>query len=253
MSTPLFTIITATYNASENISALAESLVSQTYQNFQWLVQDGSSSDDTENIVKSYNDRLNISFASEKDTGIYDAWNKALSKIEGQWVIFFGADDVFQNKTSLLKLAQFIETAEEEKLIDNKTMYLALSIFLGDVPFAPYQNYQEIMQKQMPFPHQGLVHRTNIFEKYTYNSQYKIAGDYDFVVRTLLAEKDAGVVFNPRMLCRMGNNGISNNKEYTFKRHKETYDVIKDNFGEEIAHPALKNVLCSAILHYRKE
>ena len=253
MSSPLFTIITATYNASENISDLAESLLSQSYQNFQWLVQDGASTDNTEAIIKSYSDRLNISFMSKKDTGIYDAWNKAIKRIEGEWVLFFGADDVFQNKTTLLKLAQFIKTAEEEKSINSKTMYIASSILIGDMPFVPFQNYQERMQKQMPFPYPGLVHRANIFEKYSYNSQYEIAGDYDFLVRTLLAEKDAEVVFNKRTLCKMGNNGISNNREYTAKRHRETYEVIKDNFGEEIAYPALRNVFCSTILHYQKE
>ena len=253
MKTPLFTIVTATYNASKNISDLAESLVSQTYQNIQWIVQDGVSSDETVKIVESYKDRLNISFASEKDTGIYDAWNKAIKRIEGEWVIFFGADDIFKDKKSLEKLSEFILQNEQENRITDKTLYIPASIFLNGMQYAPHQDYLEMMKQEMPFPHQGLVHRSDIFKRYKFSTQYKIAGDYEFLVRTFLSEKELEVLFYPRTLCKMGSEGISNNSANYYLLCKERFAIIKKHFGHEIASAEFTRLLQFAAAHDRKE
>ena len=78
---PFFSIITSTYNAEETLPPLLESLASQTCRDFNWIVQDGSSSDATMQLVEGYRDRLPEIFAdSRKDCGIYDAWNKALDR-----------------------------------------------------------------------------------------------------------------------------------------------------------------------------
>ena len=253
MKTPLFTIVTATYNASKNISDLAESLVSQTYKNIQWIVQDGVSSDETVKIVESYKDRLNISFASEKDTGIYDAWNKAIKRIEGEWVIFFGADDIFKDKKSLEKLSEFILQSEQEKIITDKTIYISSNIILGDYLYYTDENYRKKMEQESPFPYPGLVHRANLFENYKYNPQYKIAGDYDFLVRTLLGDVSAGVVFYKRIFCHMQDGGISNNSANYYLLCKERFVIIKKHFGPEVASHEFKRVLRFAAIHDKKE
>lgn len=78
---PFFTIITSTYNAEKALPPLLESLASQTCHDFNWIVQDGSSSDATMQIVEQYRNRLpEILADSRKDRGIYDAWNKALDQ-----------------------------------------------------------------------------------------------------------------------------------------------------------------------------
>ena len=237
MENTFLTIVTATYNSAEYITELCESLVNQTYQNFQWIVQDGDSSDTTVKIVESYKDRLNISLMSEKDTGVYDAWNKAIKRIEGEWVIFFGADDFFNNKNSLEKLHKFVESEKEKKQIRAETIFIASSIFIGD-NFRPLKdNYLSRIKKEMPFLYPGLVHNAHLFETYKYNAQYKIAGDYDFVVRVI---ETGNVVFYPRVFCQMGPNGMSANAENAFLAHQEQYLIIKKYFGEEAATPAFK-------------
>ena len=85
------TIITATYNATATLPRLLESLATQTCQDFELIIQDGASKDDTVAVAESYRHRLPaLSLASEPDTGIYDAWNKALSRVRGEWVLVFG-------------------------------------------------------------------------------------------------------------------------------------------------------------------
>ncbi len=253
MKTPLLTVITATYNASENIKMLAESLLSQTCQNVQWIVQDGASRDETVKIVESYKDRLNISLVSEKDTGIYDAWNKALRRIEGEWVIFFGADDVFKDKKSVAKLSEFILQSEQEKKITAKTIFISSNIILGDSLLPTNADYRKIMETNSPFPYPGLLHRTNLFESYRYNPQYKIVGDYDFIVRILLADETAEVVFYPRIFCHMQEGGISNDYANAYQICKERVDVIKKYFGREIAVQEFTTLLQFAAARDRRE
>ena len=94
---PFFTIITSTYNAAATLPHLLDSLASQTCRDFNWIVQDGASSDATIQIVEQYRDRLpEVLTDSGKDSGIYDAWNKAIDRWQdkmGEWILFLGADD----------------------------------------------------------------------------------------------------------------------------------------------------------------
>jgi glycosyltransferase involved in cell wall biosynthesis len=81
-----YSIITATYNAETFLERLLASILSQSYPNFEWVVQDGGSTDNTLNILKKYPD-VRIKIQSEPDRGIYDAWNKAVARARRQRVI----------------------------------------------------------------------------------------------------------------------------------------------------------------------
>ena len=105
---PFFTIITSTYNAAATLPHLLDSLASQTCRDFNWIVQDGGSSDETMKIVAQYHSLLpEILTNSGKDEGIYDAWNKAIDiwqdKI-GEWILFLGCDDSLNEKNTLEKI-----------------------------------------------------------------------------------------------------------------------------------------------------
>ena len=106
---PTFTIITSTYNAASPLPRLLDSLVSQTCQDFNWIVQDGASSDNTMEIIEFYRNRLPAVYSwSENDTGIYDAWNKAINHYRdklGKWVLFLGADDYLRSSNALEKIS----------------------------------------------------------------------------------------------------------------------------------------------------
>lgn len=132
---PFFTIITSTYNAEKSLPPLLESLVSQTCRDFNWIVQDGSSSDATMQIVEQYRDRLpEILVDSRKDRGIYDAWNKALDRWQaklGKWIIFMGAGDTFCHQDSLKEAMYYLEQ------LSDKYIYYAVpvEIVLGSGEF----------------------------------------------------------------------------------------------------------------------
>jgi len=87
-------IVTATYNAAKPLRGLIESLRKQTDKDFEWVVADGASEDDTLELMQSIDD-LDIVISSQPDFGIYDALNRAIRKAAGDYYIVAGADDVF--------------------------------------------------------------------------------------------------------------------------------------------------------------
>lgn len=91
-SGPLITIITVTYNAGESLRQTIESVLCQTYRNFEFIIIDGGSSDGTVEIIKSYEDAIDF-WISEKDSGIYNAMNKGVRLASGEWVNFMNSGD----------------------------------------------------------------------------------------------------------------------------------------------------------------
>lgn len=88
-----YSIITAVYNGEKYISRLMASVFNQSYPNIEWIVQDGGSKDGTLDKLRPHADRIKL--VSEPDSGVYDAWNRALDRATGDWAIFLGADDFF--------------------------------------------------------------------------------------------------------------------------------------------------------------
>jgi glycosyltransferase involved in cell wall biosynthesis len=97
---PRFTIITSTLNCAIALRKTAASMRSQVYPNIQWVVADGASTDGTVDVIRENLDIVSNWF-SAPDRGIYDAWNKACTFIDGEWVLFLGAGDTFFNETTL--------------------------------------------------------------------------------------------------------------------------------------------------------
>lgn len=91
-SSPFFSVITASYNSAGTIQALAQSLADQTYRDFEWIVQDGASSDLTVAIAEG-TEAANPRVSSARDSGIYDALNRAIDRSRGEYLIFLGGDD----------------------------------------------------------------------------------------------------------------------------------------------------------------
>lgn len=232
---PFFTIITSTYNAEKTLPPLLESLISQTCRDFNWIVQDGSSSDDTMQIVEQYRDRLpEILVDSRKDRGIYDAWNKALDRWQaklGKWIIFMGAGDTFCHQNSLK------EAMHHLKQLSDKYFYYAVPVdivlpsglFLNKV--TPSENPSIDLKNGMCLPHQGLFHRHDIFSHNRYDISYSIAGDYDFVCRTLTKDN---ICFGKTACIRMPIGGISSSLAHMATREAEFFKISRKFYSSSI-------------------
>ena len=94
---PLFSIITVCYNETGNIKKTLDSIIEQSFRDFELIVVDGGSTDGTKEIVQEYEQNI-AWWCSERDNGIYNAMNKGVSHATGEYVIFMNAGDWFYNK-----------------------------------------------------------------------------------------------------------------------------------------------------------
>jgi glycosyltransferase involved in cell wall biosynthesis len=205
---PFISIIIATYNTKFSIQRCLNSIIQQSFQNFEILVKDGLSTDQTISILNSKRKFLSY-FDSSKDNGIYDAWNKALPHSRGEWICFLGADDYFINNNVLSKYTTFLKT------IDYSTNGLVYGVnqivnTKGEVLYyvgKPWHELKTQFNNYMSLPHQGLMHHRLQFENVGYfDKRYRIAGDYDWILRSIQYQTP---IFWPNVVCATPIGGIS--------------------------------------------
>ena len=224
-----FTIITATYNAEDALPRLLDSLAVQTYRNFEWVMQDGASNDRSVMIAESYEPVIpSMSIASEEDSGIYDAWNKALDHIKGEWVLFMGADDIFASPDSLEKIADFLNTVPQhvEFLACNVELIHKTGEYIKSLK--PNTIPCESIKIGMPFPHQGLFQRGYVLKQNKFSSELKIVGDHDFLCRTLSPQN---YQICPEQPVKMTVGGVSSSASGAITVAKERIYVIRKHYG----------------------
>lgn len=177
-----FSIITAVYNAESCLERAINSVISQQGADFEFIVIDGGSKDNTVEIIKKYSEHISY-WISERDRGIYDAWNKGVLKAKGEWILFLGADDLLL-PDALHKYQVFIDT-----MAGPDTMYISSRIRMIDakgnvtrVKGWPWE--WPYFLREMTVAHPGSLHSRLLFEKYgLFNIDYKITGDYELLLR----------------------------------------------------------------------
>lgn len=164
----MISIIIPTCNSAKTIKRCLDSIIAQTCKDFEVLVMDGLSKDDTLSLVQSYNDSR-IHIYSEPDKGIYDAMNKGILKSKGEWLYFLGSDDYLYKSDVLEKIEQNLSKRHE--------------IVYGEVE-APqlqseYKGAWNIEQLEYNRCHQAIFYQRSIFEEYgMYDLSYKLYADY---------------------------------------------------------------------------
>lgn len=109
MSKCKFTIITVCYNAKEHIATTVQSVLSQSYENFEYIIKDGQSCDGTMDIVHNLTDSDNrVMIIQGKDQGIYDAMNTAVLQSSGEYILFLNAGDTFADSLVLSKAVEYM-------------------------------------------------------------------------------------------------------------------------------------------------
>lgn len=201
-------IITPTYNSAKTIARTIDSVLVQNYSDLEYIIIDGASTDNTRDIVLSYQDKLNIKFISEPDKGIYDAMNKGVELATGEIVGILNSDDLFDNN----KVLSSVTEAFKDQTID--AVYGDIKYFGED--FGKIKRYWragsyqgEKLSNGWIIPHPSLFLRKTVYDKYgNFNTDFKIAGDYEFILRLLKIHK-IKVKYLATVLVRMYDGGVS--------------------------------------------
>lgn len=197
-SSPLISIVVATYDNSATLQQCIDSVVKQTYPHKELIVIDGGSKDGTVELLEVNSQKIRY-WISEPDRGIYHAWNKALVKAEGEWLCFLGADDYFWDEHVLsLMAAQLRKVSPRIGVVYGQIMLVNDK---GERLYRigkPWERLKPRFQHGMCIPHPGLMHRRSIFERHGgFNESFRIAGDYELLLREL---KAADAVFVPEVV-----------------------------------------------------
>ncbi len=238
---PQISIITATRNAGRYLARCRDSILSQTYANWEWLVQDALSTDATLEILKSVRDPR-LSVVSEPDSGVYDAWNKALARSSGDWLIFLGADDFLFGSDVLALCAEYLRTLPPQIVFAYGALFFVedaqkIRLTINRPLDAVYQAMP--FNQGLPFP--ATFIRGDAARAAGFDASYRIAGDYAFAARLIAP---GNVIRLPFYITGMQRGGLSDSPEYAGKCMDERRRVIRD-----IAYPRADAFLQGAYEH----
>ena len=186
---PKFSIITITYNASSVIRPTLDSVLSQSYHNYEYILVDGGSSDDTVAIAKASGINL-AHIVSERDKGIYDAMNKGIALATGDYLCFLNAGDAFYAPDTLQTIVDAI--AEEKVLPD--VLYGDTAVVDAERNFvrmrrlkAPKELNWRSFKNGMLVCHQAFYARREIAPMY--NLKYRLSSDVDWCIKVMKRAK----------------------------------------------------------------
>lgn len=179
-------IITATYNSAKTVKDTFNSILAQTFNDIEYIVIDGASTDGTLDIIKEYELKFNgkMRCISEKDKGLYDAMNKGIAMATGDIVGILNSDDFYTSN-------DILET------INNTFCDNEIDALYGDIHFVDCENTDKstryyssrifkrpLMRIGLMPAHPSFYCKREVYEKYgAFNASYKIAADFDSLVR----------------------------------------------------------------------
>jgi glycosyltransferase involved in cell wall biosynthesis len=225
-------IVTASFNSEKTISGTIQSVLNQSFQDYEYLIIDGLSADRTVEIIRSFEPEFEsrgilFSWISEKDSGIYDAWNKALERATGKWISFVGSDDV------LLPEALNSMAATAQQFPDCDFISAKAHIMQGEKverEFGQEWNWN-VFRREMKILHAAGWHNISYFEKLGYfDDSFKIVGDYEMLLR---AGARLNVKFVDKFIIEMGGDGVSS--QLVLQSLREVLRAKKKNQTRNVA------------------
>lgn len=237
MNYPLVTIIIASYNSGNTIGRSLQSIADQTFQDWECLVVDGASKDNTIEIVKEFETQdARFRHISEPDNGIYDAFNKGWKNAKGDWMYYLGSDDWLENDG----LANLSANCHDTNI----------TTFCGDVYISHFDGRKSIFRgkdgKSGLGSHQGMLMRKAAIEKMGgFDTSFKILADYDLIAR-MLNEGFIFKVIDCPPIAYFTQGGVSSKFSSFLQSIKERYIINKKN--NNIDWPLLN---CLNILYHK--
>lgn len=212
MDSPLVSIITSTYNSAATLRDTFESILNQTYKNYELIVVDGVSKDETMDIVRAYEPRFEgrMKYKSEPDRGLYEAMNKGYAMASGEIVGLLNSDDFYSADDVLERVAKAFSKSDVDAVY-------------GDVHYVNASNIQQVTRYYssrlfrpwlmrfgfMPAHPSFYCRRMVILDKGLFNLKYRVAADFDQIFR-LIYKDGIKTEYLHKDFVTMREGGVSN-------------------------------------------
>lgn len=246
-------IITINRNNAAGLRKTIESVVSQTYTDFEYIIIDGASTDGSVEVIKEYAKATlpngealgeRLYWISEPDKGIYNAMNKGILKANGEYLLFLNSGDWLYNENIFRNV--FDQHRSEDILYGCDMLY--------------YRNDKVVFKAYPPqltflfmisgtISHQGTFLKRNLFENSLYNEQYKIVADYDFYIKNIVI-KNCSTFYLDFPIVYFDMYGISMSKDNETLLWNERKTVLNSYFPELVLNDMLEYNKLHSITNY---
>lgn len=213
---PLISVITVVHNGEEHLERTIRSVTHQTFDNFEYVIVDGGSTDGTVEIITRCEDAIDR-WISEKDDGIYDAMNKGVRLSRGEWIYFLGSDDRFRDEQVLVRMKDFLKGD--------------LAMVFGGIE---YEDGRKVLSRfyrntwlHNTIHHQSAFYRRALFENWEYDTRYGLISDYELNLMVFLGEYDYRFVDEVIAVCRSS----GRSRTQLLKAFRETNAVRRKHVG----------------------
>ena len=225
---PLISIITVTYNCKNLLERTIKSVLNLSYDNIEFIIIDGKSTDGTTNIITKYDNFIDF-WISQKDEGIYNAMNKGIKYAKGDALFFLNAGDKLINN-EFLKLIKLFQT--------NKICYGNNFVLCGNHMYTKgYPGFKFLEKNFIPFlgrlpSHQSMLIPRELQLQNMYDEKFPISADKDFKLKIYL--KKVKFIIKNYVVCLSLPNGKSQNIENHYvlsNRTLEMFSIFRTNYN----------------------
>lgn len=179
-TSPLFSIVVPTFNVASTLSECFDSVLNQSSNEFEVVLVDGESTDDTFDVVSSYSPKFGNRLVTYRgrDQGAYDAMNRGVGIASGNWLLFLGADDVLFEPTTLERVSAFIAEHDASDLVYGDVIMRSSGTRHGG------EFDLDRLLFETNICHQAIFYRRELFAGIgPYNLRYRLWADWDFNIR----------------------------------------------------------------------
>ncbi|MBA2846975.1 glycosyltransferase involved in cell wall biosynthesis [Methanococcus maripaludis] len=238
---PLVSVVTVVYNGETTIKYTIESVLNQTYNNIEYIIIDGNSTDNTLKIIKEYGEKFKengivYKWISEPDNGIYNAMNKGINLTKGELIGIINSDDWYELNAVELVVKEYLKDKDFDvfhgniNIIKNEVVLRTLN---------PKTDYHTLWKDMILF-HPTCFVTKNVYSKIgVFDENYIISSDYDFILRCYI--NNFRFYYIDKIISNMRTGGISDKQ--VIDSWKECRDIANKN--------GLNNTL-SKLYYFRK-
>lgn len=226
-----FSIVTSTFNSAKTVRDTFDSVLAQTYNDYEYWVIDGGSKDKTLDIIKEYEPRFEgrMKFVSERDEGIYDAMNKGFKKCTGDVFMLINSDDLFCRPDVIQLVAdKFAANPHADGVYAD--LYYVSQDNIKNIVRVWKTGAQKTFTKGWLPAHPTFYVKREVYEKYGYfDLSYPLAADFELMLR-FVEKHHIKLTYLNECLVRMRLGGAtSKNLKNIYNQNKECYRAFKSN------------------------
>jgi glycosyltransferase involved in cell wall biosynthesis len=240
---PVVSVVVAVKNGATTLQRCIDSFTRQTFPAKELIIMDGGSADGTVDIIHA-NAKTIAYWESRADSGIAQAWNRALPHTRGEWVIFLGADDYFYDDKVFADFSQRrTAVLDKQRIVYGQINLISANLDIISTSGQEWRAIQAVFfSEKMMIPHQACFHHHTVFNDYgAFDENLTIVADYDFLLRVLKIERP---LFLPEFIVsNMFFGGISSQVTTLLKMQSECDKALRKNGFKPRGYKRFGNIL----------